>query len=65
MANAEILNSINVELVRKDFPILKRKVHGKQLVYLVSAETSQKPACVIGVINYYYRIHNANIHRGL
>jgi cysteine desulfurase/selenocysteine lyase len=65
MANAEILNGINVELVREDFPILKRKVHGKQLVYLDSAATSQKPACVIDVINDYYRIHNANIHRGV
>ena len=65
MANAEILNGINVELIREDFPILKRKVHGKQLVYLDSAATSQKPACVIDVINDYYRIHNANIHRGV
>ena len=65
MANIKTLNGINVELVREDFPILKRKVHGKQLVYLDSAATSQKPACVIDVINEYYRIHNANIHRGV
>ncbi len=65
MANIKTLNGINVELVREDFPILKRKVHGKQLVYLDSAATSQKPACVIDVINDYYRIHNANIHRGV
>ncbi len=65
MANIETLNGINVELIRADFPILKRKVHGKQLVYLDSAATSQKPASVIAVINDYYRTHNANIHRGV
>ncbi len=65
MASIETLNGINVELIRADFPILKRKVHGKQLVYLDSAATSQKPASVIAVINDYYRTHNANIHRGV
>jgi cysteine desulfurase / selenocysteine lyase len=65
MANIETLNDINVELIRKDFPILKRKVHGKQLVYLDSAATSQKPASVIAVINEFYSNHNANIHRGV
>jgi cysteine desulfurase / selenocysteine lyase len=65
MANIDTLNVINVELIRNDFPILKRKVHGKHLVYLDSAATSQKPACVIEVVNEFYSIHNANIHRGV
>jgi cysteine desulfurase/selenocysteine lyase len=65
MAKIETLNGINVELIREDFPILKRKVHGKQLVYLDSAATSQKPASVIAVINEFYSNHNANIHRGV
>ncbi|HZZ98896.1 MAG TPA: SufS family cysteine desulfurase [Candidatus Saccharimonadia bacterium] len=52
--------------VRKDFPILKRKVHdGKSLVYLDSAATSQKPQVVIDAIVEYYQNHNANVHRGI
>src|SRR3989338_5289653 len=51
--------------IRKDFPILKRKVHGKQLIYLDSAATSQKPLAVINAVNDFYLNHNANIHRGL
>ncbi|MCX8178655.1 MAG: cysteine desulfurase [Candidatus Aenigmarchaeota archaeon] len=49
----------------KDFPILKRKVNGKKLVYLDSAATSQKPFQVIKVITDFYTNHNANIHRAL
>src|SRR3990167_3942134 len=50
---------------RKDFPILKRKVNGKALVYLDSAATSQKPQPVIDAMVDYYQNHNANIHRGV
>ncbi len=50
---------------REDFPILKRKVNGKQLVYLDNAATSQKPRQVIGKISDYYENYNANIHRGI
>ncbi|MBU5690315.1 MAG: cysteine desulfurase [Candidatus Aenigmatarchaeota archaeon] len=49
----------------KDFPILKRKVNGKKLVYLDSAATSQKPIQVIKAITDFYMNHNANIHRAL
>ncbi|MEM0473220.1 MAG: cysteine desulfurase [Candidatus Aenigmatarchaeota archaeon] len=49
----------------KDFPILKRKVNGKKLVYLDSAATSQKPFQVIKAITEFYTNHNANIHRAL
>lgn len=55
----------NVEDVRKDFPILKRLVNGKPLVYLDNAATSQKPQAVIAALNQYYTFDNANIHRGL
>jgi len=56
---------MNVEQIRKDFPILQRKVHGKPLVYLDNAATSQKPKQVIEAIDFYYRNYNANIHRSI
>jgi cysteine desulfurase/selenocysteine lyase len=51
--------------IRKDFPILERQVHGKPLVYLDSAASSQKPLSVIEAMNTYYRTYNANVHRGV
>ena len=56
---------LNVENIRKDFPILNQKIRGKQLVFLDSAATSQKPNHVIEAISEYYRTLNANIHRGI
>jgi cysteine desulfurase/selenocysteine lyase len=53
------------EKVRKDFPILKRKVHGKQLVYLDTAASAQRPLAVIEAVDNFYREHNANVHRGV
>ena len=53
----------DVEKVRADFPILSERVHGQPLVYLDSANTSQKPASVIEAMDAYYRHANANIHR--
>jgi cysteine desulfurase/selenocysteine lyase len=50
--------------IREDFPILKRQVHGKPLVYLDNAATSQKPQAVIDTVHRYYAEENANIHRG-
>src|SRR5215475_11184242 len=50
--------------IREDFPLLKRQVHGKPLVYLDNAATSQKPQMVIDTVNRYYAEENANIHRG-
>src|SRR3970040_1309145 len=55
----------DVETVRKDFPILQRQVHGKPLVYLDNAATTQKPRQVIDELVRYYETYNANIHRGL
>jgi cysteine desulfurase / selenocysteine lyase len=55
----------DVERVRADFPILREKVRGRQLVYLDNAATSQKPRAVIDQIVRYYEHDNANIHRGV
>ncbi|MDT0558592.1 cysteine desulfurase [Ichthyenterobacterium sp. W332] len=55
----------NVENIRKDFPILQRKVNGKPLVYFDNAATGQTPQLVIDVIANYYQNYNSNIHRGV
>lgn len=55
----------DVARLRKDFPILRRRVHGKPLVYLDNAATSQKPRCVIDAQGRYYAEQNANVHRGV
>ncbi|MCH7996728.1 MAG: cysteine desulfurase [Chloroflexi bacterium] len=54
-----------VQKLREDFPILKQLVHGKPLVYLDNAATSQKPRQVIDAITNYYESYNSNVHRGL
>lgn len=54
-----------IKEIRKDFPILSRKIHGKPLVYLDNGATSQTPIQVIDVIVDYYSNYNANIHRGV
>ena len=56
---------INVDKIREDFPILKRTVHGKPLVYFDNAATSQTPQVVIDTIVDYYSNYNSNIHRGV
>lgn len=55
----------DVNKIREDFPILKRKIHGHNLIYFDSGATSQKPEAVIEAMNKYYRETNANIHRGV
>jgi cysteine desulfurase / selenocysteine lyase len=55
----------DVEQVRRDFPILGQRVHGKPLAYLDNAATAQKPRAVIDAISNYYLTDNANIHRGV
>ena len=55
----------DVKNIREDFPILKKQINGKQLIYFDNAATSQKPTCVINSISDYYNNHNSNIHRGV
>ncbi len=57
--------SFDPNRIREDFPILKQSVHGRQLVYLDNAATSQKPNAVIDAITHYYGTDNSNIHRGV
>jgi cysteine desulfurase/selenocysteine lyase len=57
--------SYDVLKIREDFPVLKETVHGKPLVYLDNAATTQKPKAVIDSIVRYYSSYNANIHRGI
>jgi len=57
--------AFDVEKVRRDFPILRESIHGRPLVYLDNAATTQKPEAVIEAIAGYYRHDNANIHRGV
>ena len=56
---------LDVEKVRGDFPILTRQVHGKPLVYLDTAASAQRPLAVIEATDRFYRLHNANVHRGV
>ncbi|WP_339652882.1 cysteine desulfurase [uncultured Maribacter sp.] len=56
---------LDIKKIREDFPILKREVNGKPLVYLDNAATSQTPQQVIDAIVDYYQNYNANIHRGV
>ncbi len=55
----------DVERIRKDFPALHQQVHGKPLVYLDNAATSQKPQAMIDALVAYYSLDNANVHRGV
>jgi cysteine desulfurase/selenocysteine lyase len=59
------MSRLNAAKLREDFPILKRLVRGKPLVYLDNAATSQKPRQVIAALVDYYENHNANVHRGV
>jgi cysteine desulfurase / selenocysteine lyase len=61
----EATTPLDVERIRADFPILSRTAHGKPLVYLDNAATSQKPKAVIDAMSSVYEEHNANIHRGV
>lgn len=54
----------DIAKIRADFPLLNSKVYGKELVYLDSGATAQKPLSVIEKVDYLHRHLNANIHRG-
>jgi cysteine desulfurase/selenocysteine lyase len=62
-ATAAVRTGFDVQRIRRDFPILAERIHGKPLVYLDSANTSQKPQAVLDAMDAYYRHANANIHR--
>ena len=55
----------NVREIREQFPALRQKIYGKNLIYFDNGATSQKPQVVIDAINRYYAVENANIHRGV
>ena len=62
----ELLDAVQLEEIRDDFPILAQHIHGnKHLVYFDNAATSQKPRQVIEAMNDYYHRYNANVHRGI
>jgi cysteine desulfurase/selenocysteine lyase len=65
VARAAVSPAFDVERVRADFPILRRQVHGKPLVYLDNAATTQKPQAVLEALTRYYTGTNANVHRGV
>ena len=58
-------NTLDIDLIRKDFPILNEVINGKQLVYFDNAATTQKPRAVLDALCGYYEHYNANIHRGI
>ena len=65
MMEKQILKKFNIENIRRDFPILKRKINSKNLIYFDSGATSQRPSSVIETLKQFYEQHNANIHRGI
>lgn len=58
-------SSFDIEAIRRDFPILKRKIYGKRLAYLDNAASAQKPQSVLGAMEEVYKNNYANVHRGL
>lgn len=65
MTTASPTITLNIDKVRKEFPILHQQVNGRNLVYFDNAATSQKPKRVIQALTDYYQGYNANIHRGI
>ena len=57
--------TLDIDKIRKDFPLLETNVYGRGLVYLDNAATTQKPLAVLNAINSYYREYNSNVHRGV
>ena len=60
-----IKDQIDLNFIRKQFPVLEQSINGKPLIYLDNAATTQKPLTVINEINRYYTEDNSNIHRGM
>ena len=64
-AKPEIAGVYDVQRVWRDFPILQRQVHGKPLVFLDSAASSQRPESVIAAVDDYERLPHPNVYRGV
>ena len=62
---AALINTLNINAIRADFPVLHQMVNGSPLIYFDNAATTQKPKAVIDAIEHYYRCDNANVHRGV
>jgi cysteine desulfurase/selenocysteine lyase len=60
-----VKDELDIEQIRKDFPLLRTKVYGKPLVYLDNGATTQKPELVLKAMDDYYRTYNSNVHRGV
>jgi cysteine desulfurase/selenocysteine lyase len=60
-----VTESLNVQEIIKDFPILNQQVNGKRLAYLDTTATSQTPVQVLNVLDEYYKKYNSNVHRGV
>src|SRR5687768_11481518 len=58
-------DELDIEKIRRDFPLLQVTVYGKQLVYLDNSATTQKPEMVLKAMDDYYRTYNSNVHRGV
>lgn len=58
-------NSLDIDLIRQDFPILQQQINGNPLIYFDNAATTQKPKAVINALSRYYSHDNANVHRGV
>lgn len=64
-ARPDACKALDPDIIKRDFPIFHRAVHGKSLIYLDNAATSQRPQVVIDAITDYYRRYNANVHRAV
>ena len=63
--NTESSTSLDIDRLRRDFPILSQKINGHRLAFLDSAASSQRPQCVIDAVRHYYEHDHANVHRGV
>lgn len=65
MAVSPVGHTLDTAAIQAGYPILSETVHGKRLVYLDSASSSQKPRVVLDAMDHYYETTNANVHRGV
>lgn len=61
----DLVGTLDLDAIRRDFPVLNQSVHGRPLIYFDNAATTQKPQAVIAAIDHYYTHDNANVHRGV